>query len=281
MKKVVITVESTSDLSDELKSRYGIPSIPLYISADDGEYIDGVNITTPEMFEKVAASGKLPKTAAASVADFQAAWKPYIDEGCEIVHISISSEFSSCYQNARLAASENEGVYVVDSRSLSSGIAQLAIEGAVMAENGMSGADIAAALEEKREKLNVSFVLDTMDYLAKGGRCSAVSAFAAGLLKLRLCIEVKDGKMDVAKKYRGKMSQVLCEYVRERLSACADAELDRIFITDTGVADEVRQAVRDAVLEVKPFKEVIFTDAGTTIATHSGPKCLGILFFNK
>ncbi len=281
MKKVVVTVESTSDLSDELKSRYGILAVPLYISMDDGEYLDGVSITSADMFEKVSASGKLPKTAAAAVADFSAAWKPYLDEGCEIVHVTISSELSACYQNACLCAGECEGVYVVDSRSLSTGIGQLAIEAAIMAENGCRAADIAAALEEKRERLNVSFVLDTMDYLAKGGRCSSVTAFAAGLLKLRLCIEVENGKMDVAKKYRGKMSQVLCEYARERLLSCSDVELDRIFITDSGVDDETRRAVRDAILEVKPFSEILFTRAGTTISSHCGPKCLGILFFTK
>lgn len=282
MRKVRITCDSTCDLTSEQKAEFGITTTALYVRLNNEEYRDGVNITAGDMFEKIKASGELPKTAAASIQDFIDLWKPMIDEGYDVVHLSISSEMSVCFQNARLAAQEFEGrVFVVDGKTLSTGNGLLAIEGSIMAESGMDAPSIAKALEEKREKLNVSFVLDTAEYLAKGGRCSAVAAFAAGLLKLRLCIEVQNGKMDLCKKYRGKMSNVLQEYVRDRLNSAKDVEAERIFITDSGVPDEIRELVKKTVLEQKPFARVLFSTAGCTVSSHCGPGTLGILFFNK
>ena len=281
MNKVLITCDSTCDLTSEQKQEFGIVTLPLYVRVNDVEYKDGVDITSTDLFEKVKATGALPKTAAVSMQDFIDLWKPYVEEGYEIVHVSLSSEFSACYLNAHLASEEVKGVYVVDGRNLSTGTALLAIEGSIMAKEGKSAKEIADELTVKREKVNASFVLDTVDYLAKGGRCSAVTAFAAGLLKLRLCIEVKDGKMDVAKKYRGKMSNVLQEYVRERLSEKTDAELERIFITDSGISPEIRALVEKTILEMKPFARVLFSTAGCTICAHCGPGTLGILFINK
>lgn len=281
MSKVIITCDSTCDLTSEQKKEFGIVTLPLYVRVNDAEYRDGIDITAEKLFESVKATGVLPKTAAVSMQDFLDLWKPMVDEGNEIVHFSISSELSACYLNAKLAAEELKGVYIVDSRNLSTGISLLAIEGALMAREGKSAEEIQKACTDMTSKVNASFVLDTVDYLAKGGRCSAVTAFAAGLLKLRLCIEVKDGKMDVAKKYRGKMSNVLQEYVRERLNDKAECELDRIFITDSGVSPEIRTLVEKTILEMKPFARVLFSQAGCTISSHCGPGTLGILFINK
>ena len=281
MNKVIITCDSACDLTSEQKQEFGIVTLPLYVRVNDVEYRDGVNITTDFLFEQVKATGELPKTAAVSMQDFLDLWKPMLEEGCEIVHVSLSSELSACYLNAHLASEELKNVYVVDGKNLSTGTGLLAIEGAVMAKEGKSAKEIYDALMEKREKMNVSFVLDTVDYLAKGGRCSSVVAFAAGLLKLRLCIEVKDGKLDVCKKYRGKMSSVLQEYVRERLNEKTDVELDRIFITDSGVSPEIRALVEKTILEMKPFARVMFSTAGCTISSHCGPGTLGILFIGK
>lgn len=281
MRKVQITCDSTCDLTLEQKKEFGIVTIPLYVRINDVEYRDGENITADKMFEQIKACGQLPKTAAVSVADFTDFWKPFRDQGLEVVHLSISSSMSVCCQNARVTAEEMGGVHVVDSANLSTGIGLLAIEASLMAEEGMDGASIAKALEEKKQKANVSFVLDTAEYLAKGGRCSSVAAFAAGLLKLRLCIEVQDGKMDLCKKYRGKMKSVLQEYVRERLGAVDEVELDRIFITDSGVSDDIREIVKETVLEMKPFKRIMFSSAGCTVSSHCGPGTLGILFFEK
>ena len=281
MNKVIITCDSTCDMTKEQLEEYGVKTIPLYVRIQDDEYRDGVDITSDVMFEKISQCGQLPKTAAVSMQDYLDFWKPFKDEGYEIVHLTISSEMSVCFQNCRMAAEEMGGVYAVDSHNLSTGIGLLVITAANLAREGKSGKEIYDILMEKREKLNVSFVLDTVDYLAKGGRCSAVTAFAAGLLRLRICIEVKDGKMDVCKKYRGKMSVVLADYVRDRLNENVDADLDYIYITDSGVSDEIRQKVKETVLEMRPFTNVLFSTAGCTVSSHCGPGTLGILFFEK
>lgn len=280
MNKVIITCDSTCDMTQAQLKEYGIKTVPLYVRIQDEEYKDGVNITSEVMFEKIKTSGQMPKTAAVSFQDYLDFWKPLRDEGYEIVHLTISGDMSVCFQNCRMAAEEMGGVYAVDSRALSTGIALLAITGANLAKEGKSAKEIYDILMEKREKLNVSFVLDTVDYLAKGGRCSAVAAFAAGLLRLRICIEVQDGKMDVCKKYRGKMAAVLTEYVRERLEK-ANPDLDLIYITDSGVSDEIREKVKEAVLAMYPFAQVYFSNAGCTVCSHCGPGTLGILFFEK
>lgn len=280
MNKVIITCDSTCDMTQAQLNEYGIRTIPLYVRIQDNEYRDGIDITSDIMFEKIKECGQLPKTAAVSFQDYIDFWKPLRDEGYEIVHLTISGDMSVCFQNCRTAAEELGGVYAVDSRNLSTGIALLAITAANLAKEGKSAKEIYDILLEKREKLNVSFVLDTVDYLAKGGRCSAVTAFAAGLLRLRICIEVQGGKMDVCKKYRGKMASVLTEYVRDRLEK-VDPDLDYIYITDSGVSDEIREKVKETVLEMRPFTNVLFSTAGCTVSSHCGPGTLGILFFEK
>ena len=280
MAKIKITCDSTCDMTQAQIEEYGLKIIPLYVRIQDNEYRDGIDITSDVMFEKIKECGQLPKTAAVSFQDYIDFWKPLRDEGYEIVHLTISGEMSVCFQNCRTAAEELGGVYAVDSRNLSTGIALLAITGANLAKEGKSAKEIYDILMEKREKLNVSFVLDTVDYLAKGGRCSAVAAFAAGLLRLRICIEVQDGKMDVCKKYRGKMAAVLTEYVRDRLEK-VDPDLDLIYITDSGVSNEIREKVKEAVLSMYPFAKVYFSTAGCTVSSHCGPGTLGILFFEK
>lgn len=278
--KVIITADSTCDLTNEQKEMYGIETVPLYVRLGDEEHRDGVDVTPDELFAYVSAKGILPKTAACTAADYADAWKKYLDAGYDIVHIDISSEMSACCQNANNAADEYEGrVRVVDSRNLSTGTGLLAIEGAVMAKEGYGLNEIADRLEEKKRKLNVSFVIETMEYLAKGGRCSSVVALAAGMLRIKPCIEVKEGKMGVCKKYRGKMNQVLSVYVHERLKEAGEVDAKRIFITHSGVTPEVVSAVRAEILAEKPFAEVLESRAGCTISSHCGPGTLGILFF--
>jgi len=277
--KVIITADSTCDLSDEQKREFGIVISPLYVRLGDEEHRDGVDVKPDDLFEFVKQRGILPKTSACSVQDYINLWKPYIDRGCEIVHIDVSSDMSACCQNARSAAEEQEHAYVVDSMNLSTGTGLLAIEAAVMAREGKSAQEIAAYLNQKRMKLNVSFVVDTMEYLAKGGRCSSVVALAAGMLRIKPCIEVKNGKMGVAKKYRGKMSSVLKEYVSERLGAVSAVDTKRIFITHSGVSPEIVEAVRGYVKAEKPFIDILESRAGCTVSSHCGPGTLGILFF--
>ncbi|MBR4235700.1 MAG: DegV family protein [Clostridia bacterium] len=279
MGKVVITADSTCDLSSDLVEKYGIVVVPLYVITGETEHRDGVDITPNGLFEYVRQTGVLPKTAACTVEDYTRVWKPYLDEGASIVHLNISSEFSSCYQNAVTAAQALKNVYPVDSRNLSTGIGLLVLDAAEMAAQGMDAKEIFDTLEQKKQRLNVSFVIDTMEYLAKGGRCSSVVALAAGLLRLKPCISVNEGRMGVSKKYRGKLRDVLMLYVHERLKAAGEVELKRIFITDSGVSEDIVREVREAILKEAPFSEILHTNAGCTVCSHCGPGTLGILFY--
>ena len=279
MSKVIVTCDSTCDLSKECIERFGIVVIPLYVRLGNDEYRDGVDINNDMLFDYVKRTGQLPKTAACTVDDYLEFWKPYVENGYEVVHINISSEFSVCYQNATAAAEQLGHCYTIDSRNLSSGSGLLALDAAELANEGKSGAEIKQILDVKKNRLNVSFVLDTMEYLAKGGRCSSMTALAAGLLRLRLNIDVKDGRMVVGKKYRGKMDSVLVQYVHDRLKPLKNVETKRIFITYPDMDDNIVDMVEKAILEEHPFKEVLRSNAGCTVASHCGPKTLGILFY--
>ena len=189
---------------------------------------------------------------------------------------------SACYQNACDAAQEFPGrVFVVDSRNLSTGIGHLVIDGALLAREGKSGEEIKAILDERQKKLNVSFVIDTLEYLRKGGRCSAVAALGANLLKLKPCIEVHEGKMSVAKKYRGTLAKAIENYVTDRIKDHDDIDMKRIFITDSGVDAEIVENVEKLLRRYAGFEEIHHTLAGSTISGHCGPGCLGILYYNK
>ncbi len=279
--KIKVTADSTCDLSQELIDRYNITIIPLSIVKDGESFIDGVEIGPDDIFEYVSKTGKLCSTAAVNVADYIEKFTQLRREYDAVIHFTISGDMSACYQNACLAAQEVDGVYPVDARSLSTGIAHLAIDTAIMAESGMSPEEILAVLGDRKEKLDVSFVIDTLLYLWKGGRCSGVAALGANLLSLKPCIEVRDGKMGVAKKYRGSLKKCLVQYVRDRLANREDIDTRRIFITDSGVSDEIFQAVYDTVAECQQFDEIIHTRAGSTVSNHCGPNCLGILYYHK
>ncbi len=279
--RVKITADSTCDLSKELVAKHGIEITPLYITYGGESYRDGVDITPDEIFRRVEAGGDIGSTAAVNVQDYAEVFGRFLREYDAIVHFTISSDMSSCYQNACVAAEATGNVYVVDSRSLSSGIGQLVLDAAEMAAAGTAAADIKAELDRRKERLDVSFVVSTLDYLSKGGRCSSVAAFGANLLRIRPCIEVRDGKMGVGKKYRGNFDKCLVQYVQDKLAEAETADTRRIFVTDSGVPEETYRVVRETILKCAPFKEIIHTRAGCTISNHCGPGCLGILFYRK
>ena len=281
--KIRICADSTCDLSPELVEKYGIEITPLYIVKDGKSYADGIEITPQDIYQHVRAGGAMCSTAAVSVADYEAFFAEQRKSCDALIHFHISSEMSSCYQNACIAAESVSGVYPVDSRNLSTGIGQLVIAAAEMAAEGkLSAEEIYRIVLEKREKLDVSFVLDTLEYLRKGGRCSTLAAMGANLLSLKPCIEVRDGKMGVGKKYRGTLGKCIVQYVRDRLEGRDDIDLKRIFITDsTGFAPEELEAMEAEVLRCQPFEEVLHTHAGCTISNHCGPRCVGILYFHK
>jgi DegV family protein with EDD domain len=255
--------------------------ISLCVSLGDELYRDGVDIQSEDIFAYVSERGTLPKTSAISVGEYEKVFRKYTEQGYQIVHINLSSNLSSCYQNALIAAKEVGGVYPVDSLNLSTGSGHLVIEAANMAKKAMTAEEIVEKLCKMREKLDVSFVLQTLDYLRKGGRCSALTALGANLLQLRPEIEVKDGKMGVGNKYRGKMDKSISDYVKGRLEGRTDLVLERIFVTHSGVPAEIVSDVMAQVKQLQPFSEVIETRAGCTITSHCGPNCLGVLFFKK
>jgi len=279
--KVKISADSTCDLPKELIDTYDIGILPLYIVRDGDSLRDGEEITTPEVFAYAEQTGKLCGTAAVTMLDYVSAWTEWKKEYDAIVHVSLSSELSASYNNACIAAEEVGNVWVVDSRNLSTGSGHLVLDAAIMAKNGEEAPEIAAELLRLIPKLDVSFILDTLDNLRRGGRCTALQALGANLLSLKPCIEVHEGSMRVAKKYRGKTDHVFIQYVMDRLKNRDDIDLRRVFITDSGIPDEVRQTIEDAVLACQPFEKVYHNLSGCTISSHCGPYSMGVLYYHK
>lgn len=281
MAKIKVTCDSTCDLTQELYQKYDIHVVPLGITLGDTLYSDGVDIGAQEIFAYADAKGQLPKTSAVSPADYENQFRPFVEQGYEVIHINISSEFSACYQNACLAAAELGHVHPIDSRNLSSGSGHLAVLAAELAQQGMEAQAIVDEVERKKALLDVSFVLQRLDYLSMGGRCPGVVALGASLLKLRPEIRVVDGKMIVGKKYRGDAQRTILDYVRGRLEGRTDVDTHRIFITHAKAPREIVDQVVALVRQLHPFEEVLVTEAGCTVSSHCGPDCLGVLFFKK
>lgn len=275
---IKVTADSTCDLSPELIRELDVEIIPLYVIEDDISHRDGIGYTPDDIFRHFDQTGRLCKTAAVNTADYTGIFSRLSAEYDAVIHLNISLEFSSCYQNACLAAEEFPNVYVVDSRNLSTGIGLLVVKAVHMARSGVCAEEIAKILNQLSAKVEASFVIDTLTYLHKGGRCSSLAALGANLLHLRPCIEVKDGRMVVGKKYRGSLEKAISCYVKERLEGRRDLDLERIFITHTCDNRELVEMVRREVLQYAPFQEVLETRAGCTIASHCGPGTLGILF---
>lgn len=278
---IKITSDSTSDLSPALLEQYDITVLPLYVTMGEQTCRDGVDARPEDLFAYVECTGSLPTTAAVNVADYHDCFAQFSPRHEAVIHITISSDFSSCYQNACVAAEGFSNVYVVDSRNLSTGHGLVVLEAALAAQRGEQPEAIVAHLNEVASQVEASFVVDKLDYLVKGGRCSSAAALGANLLKLKPCIEVVDGRMKVGKKYRGNYDKVLLQYVRERLDGRDDLALDRIFVTHTPCRPETVEAVKAEIQTYAPFSEIIETTAGCTISSHCGPNTLGILFLRS
>lgn len=278
-----VTSDSTCDLRPEYLQAHHVEILPLYTIKGGETFRDGVDISPADIFAHVAGGGDLCSTAANNVEDYYDAFARLLESCDAIIHVNISAEFSSCYQNACVAAQAfPERVFVVDSRNLSTGHGHIVCEAVNMAEAGiLSPAEIADALRELTGRVEASFLLDRLDYMRKGGRCSAVVALGANLLHLKPCIEVVDGNMRVGRKYRGSYEKCILEYVRERLQNRDDLIYDRIFITHTPVEDGLVEKIRATIQECAPFTEIIETEAGCTISCHCGPGTLGILFLRS
>ena len=279
--RVKIISDSTCDLSPELLERYDIAITPLCVIKDGEEFHDGVNITPADIFAHVDGGGALCSTSAVSEYEYATVFSQYVSDYDAVVQITIGSGFSACYQNACLAAQGFDNVFVVDSENLSSGQGLLVMEAVRLAEAGQSGEDIARALRELAPKVEASFLVERLDYLYKGGRCSAVAALGANLLGLKPCIEVSGGKMGVCKKYRGSFESAVRQYVRERLEGREDIRPALAFVTHPAAPESVVRAALDTAAQYGSFDQVIETHAGCTVSCHCGPHTLGILFVRK
>lgn len=281
---VKIISDSTCDLSRELLETYDIAVLPLHIHLGDGQYLDGVNITPDELYAWSDANNSTPKTSAASIAEVMDIYKKYLETYDEIVIFSISASMSSNYQTMKLAAQEMEcedRVFVIDSENLSTGIGLMAIEAALMAKTGKGAREIVATVEEMRPRVRASFVVDTLTYLHRGGRCGSVAALAGGVLQLHPKIVVENGRMDAKKKYRGKIAKVILSYVKDMEEELLAARPERVFITHSGCDSEEIEAVREYLKLLQVFEEILETRAGGVISSHCGPGTLGVLFVEK
>lgn len=282
MRPIKIFVDSTADLSPELIEKYDLTVIPLYVTIGGKAYKDMYEISAKDIFDNYDKTKELPKTSAVSVTDYIEAFRPAVEEGFDIIHFTISSDFSACYQNACIAAEELGHVYPVDSRNLSTGIAQLTLLAAEMAAKGdMDAEHIAEYVRKVTERVDVSFIINNLEFLYKGGRCSGVAALGANLLKLKPCIEVVDGKMSVGRKYRGSFEKCAAEYVRDRIASDDSIDLHRIFLTWSGCDRALIDSLKEDIKSYQNFEEVIDTEAGSTISGHCGPGCLGVLYIHK
>lgn len=278
---VKITSDSTCDLSPELIEQLEIGILPLTVVLDDQGRLDGQEISPSDIFRHVDAGGELPTTSAVSVAEYLDAFTALRAQYDEVIHINLGSGFSACYQNACMAAAEFPNVRVVDSRNLSTGQGHVVLEACRLGKSAASLEALCQELEQLTGKVEASFLLNRLDYMVKGGRCSTVAALGANLLNLKPCIEVRDGKMQVVKKYRGPYAKCLAHYVKDRLDGRPDLRRDRLFVTYTPVEPDCLEAVREAVSQYGHFQEVQETSAGCTVSCHCGPGTLGVLFIRQ
>lgn len=281
---VKIISDSTCDLSPELVAKYEIDILPLHILLGEEEYEDGKNITPEQIFAWSDAHKTTPKTSAPSLSAAVELFRPYVEEGREIVCFSISGSMSTSGNVMRLAAEELEAtdrIRVADSANLSTGIGLLVIEAAIMAQNHHTAAEIVSAMEALKPNVRASFVVDTLTYLYHGGRCNAVAAMVGGVLKLHPRIVVENGAMNVSKKYRGKIASVILSYVKDMEDSLKNARPDRVFITHSGCDQAIVEEVRSYLEGLGIFQEILETRAGGVISSHCGPGTLGVLFIAK
>lgn len=280
--KVKITADSTCDLPRSLIEQYDIAITPLTVTLGEDSYLDGVDLDPNSIYPFVEATGTLPKTSAVNIAEYERVFRTWTEQGYEVIHISLCSEFSSSCQNAMLAAQQVGHTTVVDSRNLSSGQGLIVLRAAEMAQSGADAQTVLDECQSMVSRVETSFVIDTLDYLYKGGRCSALAAFGANLLRIKPCIAVNEGKMLPEKKYRGQIEKVIAAYIEDRLKDREDIDLSRVILTHTNCSESCVERTREQILQLLPgIGELIVTVAGSTITTHCGPQSLGVLFVRK
>lgn len=279
-----ILSDSTCDLSPELIDKYGIIEFPLHVVLGDKEYLDGVNISPDDIYSWADKNKTTPKTSAPALSDLIILLKKYLEKGDELICFCISEHMSVTTDTLRLAAKElgaEDKISVISSMNLSTGSGLLVIEASVMAANGCTRSEIISRIESLRPLVRASFVVDTLTYLYRGGRCSGLAALAGSMLLLHPRIEVKDGKMNPAKKYRGRIDKVILAYAKDMEEDYKNAYTDRVFITHSGCPESTVKAVKEYLESLNIFKEILITRAGGVISSHCGPGTLGVLFISK
>ena len=279
--KIKITTDSTCDLSPELLEKYNISVLPLTVIKNGEAFKDRVTITPADIFAHVAAGGDLCSTTALNIDEYTTFFDKFSQDYEGIVHINLGSGFSSCYQNACLAAEDFPMVRTVDSKNLTTGQGLIVLKACELAASCQDLDEMKAQLDAYTEKVEVSFVLDQLQYMVKGGRCSMVAALGANLLNLKPCIEVKDGKLSVVKKYRGSYAKCLASYVKERLDNRDDIDRTTLIVTNTAISPDCESAAMEAVKQYGNFENVYHTEAGCTVSCHCGPGTLGVIFVRK
>ena len=280
-KNVVITADSVCDMPPELLARYQVRSIPLTVTVGERSYLDGADITPEDIYRIYDAQHILPKTAAISPQSFTDFFTPIVEAGGEVVHIDISAACSASFQNACIAAGELEGVYPVDSLHLTLGQGLLVIEACRLRDAGLGAREIAQRLADYRKKIVTSFVVDTLEFLWKGGRCSGITALGANLLQVHPCLELREGEIKVARKYRGAMPKVYAQYIRDQLSR-EDIDTRLAFLVHSGrIPQEELEQLRREILELVPFEEVPIIQVGCTVTSHAGPGAMGVIFATR
>lgn len=281
---VKIISDSTCDLSKELIEAYDIKIIPLHVLLGEEEYEDGRNIIPDEIYNWSDANKATPKTSAPSIADVQDVLQAAIEDGSEVVCFSVSDQMSTTGNVMRMTAAEMEQedrIFVIDSASLSTGVGLLVLKAADMAREGKTAREIVEEMEVLKPYVRASFVVDTLTYLYRGGRCSGLAALAGGALKLHPQIVVENGAMKPTKKYRGNMSKVIMDYVKDMEEQLKNALTDRVFITHSGCDAEIIEEVSKYLKGLEIFDEIFVTRAGSVISSHCGPGTLGVLFIEK
>ncbi len=282
MNNIRIVTDSTCDLSPDLLNKHNIAVVPLYVVFKDESFKDGVDINNEKLYEIVEKNNNLPMTSAPAPGDFINTFKPIIDAGDDIVYIGISSKISATVQNALLAAQEfPEGrIAVLDSENLSTGLGLLVLKAVDYVKEGLSNHEIVEKLSPFVPNIRTRFIINTLDYLHKGGRCSAMQSFVGGLLKIRPIVAIKDGKMILEEKIRGKRDKVLANMIDNVMLDRDNMDGERLFITHSMAHDDVLQLKKEFEEKLN-VREVIITDTGCVVSSHCGPLTIGIIYLNK
>lgn len=277
--KIIIAADSTCDLSPELIEKYDIKVIPLPVNLGDKPCLDGVDVSVDDVFNYFEKTGELATTSAPTVEYYEEFYKKWTDDGYTVVHTSISLKFTVTHNIAQRAAEKFPGVYPIDSCSISSGMGLLAIRGAQLRDKGLAAWEIAEQLRKDANRVRVSFILDTLKYMRKGGRCSGIAALGANMLNLKPCLETKDGMLVVKKKYRGKLQNVFLQYAEETLCAGEKVDTSLLLLTHSGVDKKLYNSVKKRCSEILPFDEICECKTGCSVSVHCGPNTLGLIYF--